>query len=633
MGETIIFLLTWLAGIGAVVLLLYFISRHNLWFRKYGLTLFLGFLLLGFTVYFVGYFFGSEIQGSRLVHALASVFLSFFSSGRIMFMELDIGETGAAAANEIYRAVYGVVMFSTMVLLAVTVLTNVGGGVIGRIRLLFLRFAGTGHSVFLIYGTSRETVCLIEDIHRTDRRATILLLASRDEEQDREGRRGLENDAFRSGAFRIAFTPGRSKRFLFDIVKRCRARVHVICMHQERWKNVSLVRDICLAGAGKEGSGLQLYAVYDSEKSGRISQEDEFRRWEIHWVDPDELAARQMLMMPSFLQVCPEGGTNGRMDGELSLVVTGCSRTAEALCEYLISCVQTAGTSVTIRLFGEDIQKEMAYFIACNPGLSGVVTLIPMELEARSGEFYSFFQEKENRPDGIFCVDEDDRENRDLALQLKGLFQDGGREVPVFVRGSRMEEDRFVLEASGIICFGCMEQIYSYDVLIGEKLDSMAKAVHRFYSNFYGDQRSTEELWKSADIYDKMSSRAMAIHIPWKACCAGFEVVPGISDGGFVQELERCPELLENLAVGEHLRWEAVLFTKGWRSAPPDRLPAGRNKDAAHRLHACLVPWEALPGVGEFYQTDYQYLDRYLVKELEEILHDAGFSLKRRMRP
>ena len=84
---------------------------------------------------------------------------------------------------------------------------------------------------------------------------------------------------------------------------------------------------------------------------------------------------------------------------------------------------------------------------------------------------------------------------------------------PVFVKGRWLEEDRFLMQASGIICFGCMEQIYSYDVLIGEKLDAMAMAVHRFYSDFYGEKKNASELWKEADIYEKMSSRAMAIHL------------------------------------------------------------------------------------------------------------------------
>ena len=634
MGETVIFLLTWLAGIMGLTALLYFISRHNLWFRKYGFTLFLGFLLLGFTVYFAGYFFGSEIQGSRLVHALASVFLSFFSSGRIMFMELDIGETGVAASNEIYRAVYGVVMFTTMVLLAVAVLTNVGGGVIGRIRLLFLRFGGTRHNVFFLYGTSPGAVCLTRDIRAKDRRATVLLLSSREEDMEEEERRALESDMFRNGAFRISFTAGKRPGFLFDIAGRCRGKVHVICMNGERWRNVSMIQDICLAGTQRDRDRLKLYAVYDRQKSGRISGEKEFEGWDICWVDPDELAVRQMLLMPAFLNVCPvDGDAHGRLNRELKLSVIGYSETAQALCEYLVSCVQTAGARVSIRLFGEDIRRAFSYFIARNPGLGHVVSLIPMEEPPGTEEFYAFFQKEENRPDGVFCAGGEEAANRTLALQLKELLDDGGRKVPVFVKGRWLEEDRFLMQASGIICFGCMEQIYSYDVLIGEKLDAMAMAVHRFYSDFYGEKKNASELWKEADIYEKMSSRAMAIHIPWKAWCAGYEVVPGRSDGGFAKELEDNPRLLENLSIGEHMRWEAALFARGWQSVRAQELLQGCNKDTVRRLHACLIPWEELPDLGKYYGTDYQYLDRYLVKELEEILHDAGFSLKRRKKP
>ena len=57
LNNILIFLLIWIMGFFILAGVLYFISRHNLWFRKYGLTLFLGLLVMGFTFYFTGYFF------------------------------------------------------------------------------------------------------------------------------------------------------------------------------------------------------------------------------------------------------------------------------------------------------------------------------------------------------------------------------------------------------------------------------------------------------------------------------------------------------------------------------------------------------------------------------------------------
>ena len=186
LNNILIFLLIWIMGFFILAGVLYFISRHNLWFRKYGLTLFLGLLVMGFTVYFTGYFFGNISGGSSLIHAIGSAFLALFSSGRIMVMELDIGETGSLYMNELYRMIYGIVMFASMVMLAAMVLANVGGGIIGRIRLIFVKTVGTGKNLYFFYGLNRDTVELVADIHRKDPCGILFLLSIRDEEYREE---------------------------------------------------------------------------------------------------------------------------------------------------------------------------------------------------------------------------------------------------------------------------------------------------------------------------------------------------------------------------------------------------------------------------------------------------------------
>lgn len=627
----LVFLLTWAAGIVLLVVLLYFVSRHNLWFRRYGMTLFLGFLVLGFTVYFWGYFWGCEGDKGSILHAIGNLFLALFSAGRIFVVELDIGTTQAAEFNEIYRAVYGVVMFAAMLLLVVTVLANVGGGIIGRIRLTFLRTLGSRHNVYLIYGISDEAVHMVKDIYSKDRGSTVLLLCGRDEADDGEDRKRLENEAFRYGAFKISFTDGKRQPFLLQIAGRCRKHTYILCMSRERWKNVRMLGEICKRAPESRTARLHLYVLYESEKSRQIADGERFRGWDIHWTDPEQLTARQVMAMPEFLSICPEDGSaDGRADRTLELAVVGYSRTAEELCRYLITGVQTAGMRVRLHMFGNGLERGMAYFKAENPQLSAVAGLTLRQEEPGSAEFYRFFEQESGRMDGIFYTGPDKEENTRLALRVGALVRRTDGAVPSFVWGRSVREDSDVLSAAGIACFGCMEQVYSYDILIGEALDAMAKAVHRYYKVFYGEDGDTESLWKQAGLYEKLSSRSLAVHIPWKLRCAGFEIVKGAKSGEFTRALEENPRLTENLSDGEHSRWAASLFTDGWRTAAPEELPQGKNKDTATKRHACLVSWEKLPEVSAYYGTDFRYLDTHLIKALEEILDDAGCSARRR---
>lgn len=624
---------TWLAGIIAVLAFLYFMSRHNLWIRKYGLTLFLAFWFLGFTVYFVGYFFGIEAGGHRLFHALSSLFSAIFSSGRIVAMELDLKETGILAEYELYQALCITIIFSAMLLLAATVLANIGGGVIGRIRLVFLKTIGTRQNIYLLYGLRRETVYLAGDIHRRNPKATILLLHDRSENPSGEdgNRKILENDLFQYGAAKVSFTSEKPLLFLIHIARKCRKQAFLILMDTPCQKNASFLEKLDLPSVEKSVPGLHLYVLYEKEINECIAQEEALMEWDIHWISPGELAARQALMTPAFLDICPAGECSfGRAGRNLSLAVVGYSETAEELCRYLSSCVQTAGMTVNLLLFDEGIRQKTAYFRFSNPELYKAVSLNLSGIEPGSFEFYEYFSKKENCPDGIFFAGENESRNTLYAFRLRKLLHcPGNRQIPVFVLKASSQEHQRAFALSNLQSFGCMEQIYSYDVLINEELDAIAKAVHWHYQIYNGTGKDMELAWKQASLYEQMSSRALAIHIPWKLKCAGFQKVPGPFDDTYERELESNPSLLENLSIGEHLRWNAFLFASGWQTISPGALPAGARKDAQRKLHTCLVSWEKLKDVGEYYQYDFQALDKHFVKSLAQILKNAGYAIRR----
>ena len=632
LNNILIFLLIWIMGFFILAGVLYFISRHNLWFRKYGLTLFLGLLVMGFTVYFTGYFFGNISGGSSLIHAIGSAFLALFSSGRIMVMELDIGETGSLYMNELYRMIYGIVMFAAMVMLAAMVLANVGGGIIGRIRLIFVKTVGTGKNLYFFYGLNRDTVELVADIHRKDPCGILFLLSIRDEEyREEKDRRDLENEAFQSGAFKVVFNPGKSLHFIVRAAEKCKGETHVLCMKQERWKNESLIRALC--GEAEITDRLHLYAFYETEKSRKISEDEVFRKLDVHWTQPEELSARGLLLSSDFLKIFPDDRcVEGRIDGELRLALAGYTAANEVLCRYLICGVQAAGLRLRIQFLGtaEEMQKETAFFFQANPMLSLAAEMELTGIEPGTVDYYRYLLDEKECPHAVFFIGKDMDENVQFVLRTAEFLQRNGKNRTLFVKAESTGMERCVLERAGAVAFGCREQVCSYDVLIGEKLDAIAKSVHMYYQRFYGVDGDVHTLWRKAGVYEKMSSRALALHIQWKARCAGFDLTPGTPDGSYERMTASDGKLTENLSIGEHRRWQAYLVTEGWKNAKPEELPAGKNKDALTRQHACLVPWEKLPEVSGFYGIDYQYLDRILICSLEKITGEAGYALKRR---
>ncbi|MDE6202694.1 MAG: hypothetical protein K2G19_04385, partial [Lachnospiraceae bacterium] len=529
------------------------------------------------------------------------------------------------------------VIFSAMLLLAATVLANIGGGVIGRGRLVFLKTIGTRQNIYLLYGLRRETVYLAGDIHRRNPKATILLLHDRSENPSAEdgNRKILENDLFQYGAAKVSFTSEKPLLFLIRIARKCRKQTFLILMDTVCQKNTAFLEKLNLPSINKSVPGLHLYVLYEKEINECIAQEDTLLEWDIHWISPGELAARQALMTPAFLDICPARECSfGRVSRNLSLAVVGYSETAEELCRYLSSCVQTAGMTVSLLLFDREIGQKTAYFRFSNPELYKAISLNLSGIEPGTVEFYEFFSQKENCPDGIFFAGENENQNILYAFRLQKLLHcHKDRQIPIFVQKTSSHEHQRAFELSNLQSFGCMEQIYSYDVLINEELDAIAKAVHWHYQTYNKTGKDMELAWRQASLYEQMSSRALAIHIPWKLKCAGFEKAPGSFDDAYERELADNPALMENLSIGEHLRWNAFLFASGWKTVSPGTLPAGARKDACKKLHVCLVSWEELKAVEEYYQYDFQELDKHFVKALAQILQNAGYSIKRCQEP
>ena len=616
---------TLIIGIVLILLVLYLISHKYLWFKRYGFTAFIVLFIIGFSLFFMGYFL-DESYDTNIWHALSSLFLSLFASARIMFMELDIGELGEFAQQEWFKIIYGIVILSANIMLAATVLSNIGGNIISKIKLLFLRIFGTGKNLYIIYGLNQESAFFAEDIRKRDSKANIVLLSFNDDNISEEEQK-IENSMYQNCVYKAEYQSKNSLLPIIKLIKKCRGKTYAVFMAKQRWKNVNLTELFC-ESCSEEIQNLHIYLIYDKEKSVKISNNEKFLNFDIHWLSPEELAVRQLFLSSEILKLFPkESCIYGRIDSDFELAVVGYSKTSQELCRFLTFCLQTAGMRLKVKIFGKDIVNEFSFFLHSNPGLSEVISFIPMEAEPGTEEYYNHFRSRSKNLKGIFFAGDFD-ENCKLAFRLRDIVPLDLKEIPFYILGENLEEDYCAVKSLDMHIFGATEQIYNCEILIDEKLDAIAKAVHCYYNDFYNKAADGETLWKKATLYEKNSSRALAAHIPWKISCAGFKLTDSpTSYGSYGKKLEELPQLLENLSIGEHLRWEAVLFAEGWQTAEPTDIKSGKTKDNINRLHSCLVPWEKLSDVSEYYNVDYKELDRHLIRSLEKIITNAKLFL------
>jgi class 3 adenylate cyclase/tetratricopeptide (TPR) repeat protein len=149
-------------------------------------------------------------------------------------------------------------------------------------------------------------------------------------------------------------------------------------------------------------------------------------------------------------------------------------------------------------------------------------------------------------------------------------------------------------------------------------IEELAQAVHHRYceeTKARGETPETNSALRAwSDLPDSLqeANRAQVADIPNKLRILGYEIAPlhGIAP----RSLLITDSQLEELAIREHERWAEERTRQGWTYAPV--------RDNARKQHPLLVPWEQLS------ETEKEK-DRDAVRNVPEILHSAGFRLRK----
>jgi hypothetical protein len=175
--------------------------------------------------------------------------------------------------------------------------------------------------------------------------------------------------------------------------------------------------------------------------------------------------------------------------------------------------------------------------------------------------------------------------------------------IAVFEKNGGLHKKK---QGDKIFTFGCKEGIYKESVIIREKNNRMAKAVHKVYGG--------KTQWYELDWFLQESNRAAADFIPAMLKLAKLEENDVLSKDVLTEDGETA----EILAQTEHLRWNAFHAAMGYHPISIDEMRqrygtyiGERNsrdhlnfcrRDTKVRLHVCLASWDELDAINEAYR-------------------------------
>lgn len=188
---------------------------------------------------------------------------------------------------------------------------------------------------------------------------------------------------------------------------------------------------------------------------------------------------------------------------------------------------------------------------------------------------------------------------------------------------SNLELTKWIDQKKGplknIYCFGDSSKIGSKEIIIEERLESLAKHIHNNY--LLRSKKST--LWTQLSVFEKLSNLSQANHIDIKLHMLG--LVSQENNGLGITEAEYLEIVENNLEImgeAEHERWNAVHFMNGWKKCNPEL-----EKDIIQKLHPCLVSWSELDQVSKIKNTDYKEYDYDTVRNIYSLLNTAGMQI------
>ena len=552
-----------------------------------------------------------------------AVVRAFFSCCRLFCGagDLDAVKGAPLLSEPAVQLLYWATLFLAFSITVSAAISAVGSRLLQWLRVTRLR----GGDLLLVYGTGADAAaygrCMAE-------RKRAELFVDPDCSQARE----YAVRGFGAVVDRSRDAAESSRRFLRRIaVGPGRGRLEAAALHEDGGRNLrwaeGLGRALREAGVRPEQAGLLISGIGE-EEAGRLQAVRGGGFGSVWAFDPYELTARML-----FLSHPPCGAVdfdeNGRARQDLHAVIVGFGRMGRAALKGLVMNGQFEGSAFRADVFDPDAQIGSLYG-------HELLRRYDVRFHADAGAseaFCAFLAEHGARVRLILLCTGDRDKNRELAEDLRAWFAPGAAPVVLQAeRGSFAWRD----EESGRLR---IRNVYEDSGLDPSELDAAAMAIHARYCG--ADAASARAEWSRCDYFSRLSSRASADFYPAVLRASGRTAEQVIAG-----DWPPRGELLENLARTEHLRWCAFHVVMGYRAMSPEAFEARAEqyrreaergapairiaKDAEGRRHACLVPWEELPGLSRRENAvtggcrDYQQLDRENVLALRDVLTAAG---------
>jgi hypothetical protein len=602
----------------------------------YFIKMFVPFTLLGgMTLYFIGYNLMFKSEGFEHVSAfcriLTSLLMSLFSTGRLFILGNDLIEIHEHVKHlPLFMLWFSVIGASAAFISLSIILHLFGKKIITRFRLLKDRSKST--SIF--FSINEESLALANDIRKKNISQCMVFLQHISKTDDIS----LYNDIEEIGAFPVSCEPLFESLHLKeeeDILQHHGNKAH----HAERLSNIlkqlkllgkviNRKADLYFLSENEEHNLDIAHIVLEELNSNQICNEitlhirissgdfEEFFSTSFTVASPhikidifntSEIVARQFIRQYNPVHWISKDTEKAVATSDFNVMSIGFNQSANAVFRKLVEFGQFEGSKFSALILDDEMEVKKGRFVNRYPGLLANYSISFVETAAGSTIFFDLIKHNIQKTDYIVISLGNDEKNIRIALDIREMYiRYSGKPVRIFAQVENNYTYRNIIDIKQEPCitlFGRTRDCFTHDIIVRDSLRELGKMVHKNYCEFESNKKYSCS-WDKLDKIKMESNISCAEHIFTKLALIGLTVEQVLAlkdENDFLRVLTE--KRLLNLAKGEHSHWNALYFANGWNTWELEDTgeTIEQNKDSTRKLHACLVSWNDIEKVNNYF--------------------------------
>ncbi len=582
-------------------------------------------VIIGLPLYYYAY--SSDVaEGYKDMNEMTKLILSAIYTAKVLTLLPDtkIVGSGLLKTELIFSALFFVLYATSLLLLIMVAMTQ-----FGRRTNSYLRFYLNGQKdKYLFLGENSATITLAEDLSKNNNRLILFIGNLRADKKDFTFYDKVE--AFGGVYIETNTSVSKFSKYLF------KNPLHLFFMSDNEDENLAdtlkIVEQLKIL-PDNEKKNIHIHLRLESENIHQLFEQQitKLGSWLQYTIFRDsELIATMMVKEHNPVDLVKPDIQKAVATTNFEVMIVGFGSNGNAALRKLIECGQFVGSKFRAIVIDKDISSKMGSFYAQYPGLyenKEVYKIDPIETEVGSEHFFGIIEKECTTIKQIVIALGEDNLNIRTATDVNNKLMCLGHSAIKTIAIVRDKKYYTALPIFNQIYFtGRNDKLFTEDIIVNEKLIIQAKQLHSFYEKKKkekaekdGKEYKTVE-WEKLIYIKKVSNQTVAEHVIAKLSLIGLtpeQLKTNFSSKEkWVEYIKSYPDIYKNLAKGEHLRWNASYFVRGWRKWNLGDITGGENQNAALRLHACLVAWDELENVEKRFNAPYREYDHNIIDEI-----------------